>query len=140
VATSRDDTAVLVTLTARQFGPHVRIVAAVRETENAHLVRRSGADAVIVSADAAGRLLGVAATQPQAANLVQDLLVPETGLALRERRVDETEVGLTPQDLDELVLGVVRGGTVHAVGPEPPDRLTATDRLIVVRPAEGGEH
>lgn len=54
VATQRDDTAVLVTLTARQLNRAAKIVAAVREEENAPLLRQSGADAVITSASAAG--------------------------------------------------------------------------------------
>jgi voltage-gated potassium channel len=48
VATNRDDTAVLVTLTARELAPNIRIVAAVRESENVHLLRQSGASSVIV--------------------------------------------------------------------------------------------
>lgn len=55
IATQRDDTAVLVTLTARQLNRGAKIVAAVREEENAPLLRQSGADAVITSASAAGR-------------------------------------------------------------------------------------
>jgi voltage-gated potassium channel len=39
VTTGGDDTATLVTLTARGLNPTVAIVAAVRETENAHLLR-----------------------------------------------------------------------------------------------------
>src|SRR5215218_6679401 len=56
VAADRDDSAVLITLTARELNPAVRIVASVRETENAHLLRQSGADSVVVSSGAAGRL------------------------------------------------------------------------------------
>ena len=65
IATQRDDTAVLVTLTARQLNRGAKIVAAVREEENAPLLRQSGADAVITSASAAGRLLGPLRAQPQ---------------------------------------------------------------------------
>ncbi|WP_264992771.1 potassium channel family protein, partial [Mycobacterium montefiorense] len=49
VATNRDDTAVLVTLTAREIAPKARIVAAIREAENSHLLQQSGADSVVVS-------------------------------------------------------------------------------------------
>src|ERR1700733_12086120 len=38
VATNRDDTAVLVTLTARELAPNAKIIAAVREGENQHLL------------------------------------------------------------------------------------------------------
>ena len=38
VATNRDDAAVLVTLTARELAPNAKIIAAVREAENQHLL------------------------------------------------------------------------------------------------------
>ena len=41
VAPDRDDTAVLITLTARELNPSARIVASVREGENAHLLSRA---------------------------------------------------------------------------------------------------
>ena len=46
VATNRDDAAVLVTLTARELAPNAKIIAAVREAENQHLLRavRRGLD------------------------------------------------------------------------------------------------
>src|SRR5262249_28495438 len=47
VAPARDDTAVLVTLTARELAPTATVVASVRETENVHLLRQSGADSVV---------------------------------------------------------------------------------------------
>jgi voltage-gated potassium channel len=62
VAPASDDTAVLMTLTAREHNPTASIVAAVREEENAHLLRQSGAGAVIVTSAASGRLLGHATT------------------------------------------------------------------------------
>ncbi len=49
VANGRDDTAVLVTLTAREIEPKAKIVASIREAENQHLLRQSGADTVVVS-------------------------------------------------------------------------------------------
>lgn len=38
VATNQDDTAVLVTLSARELNPRATIVASIRESENAHLI------------------------------------------------------------------------------------------------------
>ena len=54
VAPDRDDTAVLITLTARELNRGATIVAAVRDSENAHLLEQGGADSVIVSSGAAG--------------------------------------------------------------------------------------
>ena len=64
ITTDRDDSNVLVTLTVRQLNPDAHIVSAVREQENASLMRQSGADSVITSSDAVGRLLGLSSLSP----------------------------------------------------------------------------
>ena len=135
IATNRDDTAVLVTLTARELAAKIRIVAAVRESENVHLLRQSGANSVIVSAETAGRLLGAATTTPAVVEVIEDLLTPDAGFAISEREVEESEVGGSPRHLADIVLGVVRGGELHRVDSEVVDTLEADDRLLYVRKA-----
>jgi voltage-gated potassium channel len=135
VATNRDDTAVLVTLTARELSPHTRIVAAVRESENVHLLRQSGATSVIVSAETAGRLLGAATTTPSVVEVIEDLLTPDAGFAISEREIEDTEVGGSPRHLSDIVLGVVRGNTLHRVDASAVDALEPGDRLLYVRKA-----
>ncbi len=135
VAVSRDDTAVLVTLTARELSPKVRIVAAVREAENVHLLRQSGASSVVVSAETAGRLLGMATTTPSVVEVVEDLLTPDAGFAISEREVDESEVGGSPRHLTDIVLAVVRGDDLYRVDAAAVDALESGDRLLYVRKA-----
>jgi voltage-gated potassium channel len=133
VATNRDDTAVLVTLTARELAPDVRIVASVRESENVHLLRQSGANSVIVSAETAGRLLGMATTTPSVVEVVEDLLTPEAGFAISERVVEESEVGGSPRHLADIVLGVVRGDDLYRVDAAAVDALERGDRLLYIK-------
>lgn len=64
IAVGRDDTAVLIALTARQLNPGLSIVAAVREAENESLLRQCGVSEVVRSSDVAGRLLGLSAAEP----------------------------------------------------------------------------
>src|ERR1700754_3481068 len=135
VATNRDDTAVLVTLTARELAPNVRIVVAVRESENVHLLRQSGANSVIVSAETAGRLLGMATTTPSVVDVVEDLLTPDAGFAISERPVEESEIGGSPRHLPDIVLGVVRGDQLFRVDASAVDALERGDRLLYVRKA-----
>jgi voltage-gated potassium channel len=135
VATNRDDTAVLVTLTARELAPDVRIVASVRESENVHLLRQSGANSVIVSAETAGRLLGMATTTPSVVEVVEDLLTPDAGFAISERPVEESEVGGSPRHLPDIVLGVVRAGELYRVDASAVDALERGDRLLYIRKA-----
>ncbi|MEU4086975.1 potassium channel family protein [Streptomyces aureus] len=132
IATQRDDTAVLVTLTARQLNRGAKIVAAVREEENAPLLRQSGADAVITSASAAGRLLGLSVLSPAAGRVMEDLIHQGTGLDIVERPVTKAEVGLGARETTDLVVSVVRGHRV--LGYDDPDvgTLELTDRLITI--------
>jgi voltage-gated potassium channel len=135
VATNRDDTAVLVTLTARELAPKARIVAAIREAENSHLLRQSGADSVVVSSETAGRLLGLATTTPSVVAMIEDLLTPDTGMAIAEREVEQSEVGGSPRHLSDIVLGVVRDGHLLRIGAPEVDAVEATDRLLYIRNA-----
>lgn len=82
VATERDDTSVLVTLTARELAPRATITAAAREEENVPLLRRSGADTVVTSASAAGRLLGLGTAAPEVVDTIEDMLSSGTGIDL----------------------------------------------------------
>src|SRR5918998_1218414 len=109
VAVNRDDTAVLVTLTARELNPQATIVAAVREEENVHLLRQSGASGVITSSAAAGRLLGLSSETPQVTQVLEDLITLGEGLDITERELDSDEAGPVPRPAHHgMVLGVVR--------------------------------
>ncbi|MET8687494.1 potassium channel family protein [Streptomyces sp. NPDC004732] len=138
IATQRDDTAVLVALTARQLNRGAKIVAAVREEENAPLLRQSGADAVITSASAAGRLLGLSVLSPSAGMVMEDLIQQGSGLDLVERPVIKAEVGLNVRETDDLVVSVVRGHRVLGYDDPAVGKLELTDRLITIVRASPG--
>ncbi len=135
VATNSDPTAVLVTLTARELAPNAKIIASVREAENQHLLRQSGADSVVVSSETAGRLLGIATSTPSVVEIIEDLLTPDAGFAIAEREVEHKEVGGSPRHLPDIVLGVVRDGKLLRVDDPDADALESTDRLLYVRSA-----
>ncbi|MFJ8488852.1 potassium channel family protein [Streptomyces sp. NPDC094038] len=140
IATQRDDTAVLVTLTARQLNRAAKIVAAVREEENAPLLKQSGADAVITSASAAGRLLGLSVLSPAAGMVMEDLIQQGSGLDLVERPAVKAEVGRTPRETADLVVSVVRGHRVLGYDDPAVGTIEATDRLItIVRASPGNQ-
>jgi len=54
-ATGRDDTNILICLTAKAVAPKVRVVGRVKEAENLKLMSRSGADTVVSPEQIAGR-------------------------------------------------------------------------------------
>lgn len=138
IATQRDDTAVLVALTARQLNRSAKIVAAVREEENAPLLRQSGADAVITSASAAGRLLGLSVLSPAAGKVMEDLIHQGTGLDLVERPVTKAEAGHGARETGDLVVSVLRGHRVLGYDDPAVGVLQLTDRLITIVRASPG--
>ena len=136
ITTDRDDSTVLSTLNVRQLNPDAYVVAAVREADNIELVRQSGADSVVTSSDAVGRLLGLSTLSPTLGSVMEDLLTYGEGLEVAERDLLVPEVGKQPQSLPDQVIAVVRDGKVHRYFDPAVTQLARGDRLIVVRPAE----
>jgi voltage-gated potassium channel len=136
ITTDRDDTNVLSTLTVRQLNPDAWIVAAVRESENVPLMRQSGANSVITSSDAVGRLLGLSSMSPMLGSVMEDLLTYGEGLEVAERDLLVSEVGKPPQSLPDQVIAVVRDEKVYRYFDPVVTLLARGDRLIVVRPAK----
>jgi len=133
VAVDRDDAAVLATLTARELNPGAHIVSAVREDENAHLLHEGGANSVITSSSSAGRLLGLATTTPDIAQVIEDLLSVGAGLDIVQRPITDAEVG----PLEELrsrnpVVAVSRGGRLLRFDDPDAAQLEPGDVLVEV--------
>ncbi|MFL6026694.1 MAG: potassium channel family protein [Friedmanniella sp.] len=136
ITLDRDDSAILVTLTVRQLNPSAHVVVAVREDDNASLLRQSGANAVITSSEAVGRLLGLSATSPNLGTVIEDLLSSREGLEVGERQVTREEVGLAPGQVEgEAVLAVVRNKTLRRFYDPTVAKLETGDQVVVVRHA-----
>jgi len=135
VAVDRDDAAALAVLTVRQLAPEVKVVAAIREQENADLLRQSGADTVITSADAAGRLLGLATDSPRTVHVLEDLMTAGHGLDILEREVTTDERGRRLDGLGFPVLAVFREGRLRHFDEPAVAELQAGDRLVYVASA-----
>jgi voltage-gated potassium channel len=136
ITTDRDDSNVLSTLTTRQLNGDAWIVASVREHENAPLMKQSGANSVITSSDAVGRLLGLSSLSPTLGTVMEDLLTYGAGLEVAERDLLVSEVGQQPQSLPDQVIAVVRDEVVHHYFDPVVTQLARGDRLVVVRAAK----
>ena len=136
ITTNRDDSNVLATLTVRQLNPVAWFVAAAREQENVSLMRQSGANSVITSSDAVGRLLGLSSMSPTLGTVMEDLLTYGEGLEVAERDLLVSEVGKAPQSLPDQVISVVRDEKVYRYFDPVVTQLARGDRLVVVRPAK----
>ena len=136
VTVDRDDVAVLVTLAVRKLAPNAKLVAAAREQASANVLKQSGADQVITTAEAAGRLLGMQLVHPLAGELMEDLLDPSEGLEVREREVGRAELGVSPDQLarsGEMLLAVKRGDHVYRFNTDGLRVLQKGDTIVTIR-------
>jgi voltage-gated potassium channel len=138
IAVDRDDTAVLIALTARQLNPEIAIIAAVREAENETLLRQCGAGQVVVSSAAAGRLLGLSTMDAGVGLFLAELLERGRGLDLSERMADPAEIGLPARQAVPGAVAVLRAGRV--IGADAPEagHLLDGDRIVLVAASEPG--
>lgn len=137
ITLDRDDTAILATLRARQINPKANIIVAVQDEDNAALARQSGANNVITSSDAVGRILGMSAVSPTLGNVLEDVLSTGEGIELVQRPLTKEEIGIAPADIrQERVVAVVRHGEVRRFFERAVQQLEGGDELIVIRRSE----
>jgi voltage-gated potassium channel len=132
VCTDRDDTNVLITLTARHVSADVRIVARVEEAENDKLLRQSGASSTVLPSRVGGILMADSVESPHLATYVMDLISAGGQVTLAEREPRPEEIGRRPVDLGHsLIVRVIRGEQAYSFW-EPPAKIQAGDKLIVL--------
>lgn len=111
VATGRDDTSILVTLTARHIAPDVPISIIIKADDNELPARAAGANTVINPVSFAGLLLAGSVEGAHVADYMLDLASVDGRVHLSERRVTPDEIG-KPLSAIATGLGVriYRGG------------------------------
>jgi len=135
IAPATDDATVLITLRARELNPKATIVATCREEQNVTLLKSSGADSVIVSAGAAGRLMGLAAYSAGAAEVVTDLLAFGRGLDIAERPITGDEAGMQLKR-EQTFLAVIRDGKLLHLNDDT-GALQPGDHIVYVKDHDG---
>lgn len=133
VSAGRDDTTILIVLTARRLSEGVRISAVIRADDNEPLARQAGADVVINPASFAGLLLAGSTEGPHVAEYLTDLAAANGRVALREREADAADVGKSLHDL-ETGLGVrlFRGGQCISNWDAASGSIEAGDRIVEI--------
>lgn len=133
VAAGRDDTSILIVLTARRMAPHVPISVSIRSHDNEPLAHQAGADTVINPTSFAGLLLAGSTHGPAIADYLADLAAASGRVALREREVTPDEVG---RPLSGIATGkglrVQRGDHVYGFWDDEAERLAPGDRVVEV--------
>jgi voltage-gated potassium channel len=133
VSTGRDDSNILVVLTARKLSPTVKISVTMRETDNEDIARQAGADTVINPVSFTGLLLASSLEGPYRADYIADLATSAGRVELRERVVGPDEVGRTLQEIcTGQAVRLIRDGKPHAPNDPTFQRLVPGDRILEI--------
>ena len=135
VAAGRDDTSILIVLTARGLAPAVPISVVIKSADNEALARQAGATTVINPASFTGLLLAGSTQGPHVAEYLADLASTDGDVALHERGVRPDEIG-KPLSAIASGLGVRihRGSAWHGFADTASARLEAGDVIVEIVP------
>jgi voltage-gated potassium channel len=135
VTAGRDDTSILITLTARHLAPHLPISIAVRNEDNELLARQAGATTVINPVSFAGLLLAGSTQGLHISDYIADLASSSGRVKLSERVIAEEECG---KPLSALARGlgvrVYRDGVPYGFWEPEAQALKPGDCIVEILP------
>ena len=139
VSAGRDDTSILITLTAHHLAPDLRISVTVNAEDNELPARAAGATTVINPVSFAGLLLAGSCHGPHIAEYLADLAAIDGRIALKERMVHPDEVG-KPLSAIATGLGVriYRGEEPHSFAEPAALALQPGDIIVEIVPRTVG--
>ncbi len=131
IATRKDDTNVLITLTAKFLNPDLRVISRVTDPENTKLLKNSGVEVIVTPAVTSGSMMATATSQPNVVHLLEDVMTAKEGMYISEREVRDDEIEAHPKELKGLVvIGVVRKDKIHALDDLDKLKLKKGDDLL----------
>lgn len=138
VSAGRDDTSILITLTARHLAPRLPISIVVRNEDNELPARQAGATTVINPVSFAGLLLAGSTSGRHIADYMADLAASGGAVKLHERPAVAEEIG-GPLSAIRTGLGVriYRGERVIGFWEEGAQRLEPGDLIIEIVQGHG---
>jgi len=133
VSAGRDDTSVLITLTARHLAPDLRISTVVKAEDNELPARAAGATTVINPISFAGLLLASSCRNKHVADYMMDLASIEGPVALHERTVTREEIGRPLATIATGIgLRIYRGGEAFGFFTDEAKALQTGDTIVEV--------
>jgi voltage-gated potassium channel len=135
VSAGRDDTAILITLTARHLAPKLKISVAVRNEDNELLARQAGATTVINPVSFAGLLLAGSTHGAHIADYLADLASSSGRVHLAERDVELHECGKALAEVSRgMGLRIYRDGVPHGFWEPEAKSLRPGDCIVEILP------
>jgi len=137
ISAGRDDTSILICLTARHLAPKLRISVAINEQDNEAPARRAGADIVVNPLNFAGLLLATSHGGQHIADYLADLASIGGKVQLIERPVRADEIGRSLKDVtDGVGLRLIRGGVAYGFWRPQAESLEPDDMIMEIKPTD----
>jgi voltage-gated potassium channel len=135
VSAGRDDTSILITLTARHLAPALPISIAVRNEDNELLARQAGATTVINPVSFAGLLLAGSTQGLHISDYIADLASSSGRVKLEERVVTDEECGKPLAALARgLGVRIYRDGMPYGFWEPEAQALIPGDCIVEILP------
>jgi voltage-gated potassium channel len=140
VTAGRDDTSILITLTARHLAPELPISVAVRNEDNELLARQAGATTVINPVSFAGLLLAGSTEGSHIPDYIADLASSTGRVRLSERVITDEECGKPLSALAQgLGVRVYRDGRPYGFWEPEARALMPGDCIVEILPTTAQE-
>jgi voltage-gated potassium channel len=140
ISAGRDDTSVLMTLTARHLAPDLKISVAVRNEDNELLARQAGATTVINPVSFAGLLLAGSTSGAHISDYIADLASTSGRVQLSERQVTPEECGKPLSAIaNGLGVRIYRDGRPYGFWEPEAKSLIAGDCIVEILPTSNTE-
>jgi voltage-gated potassium channel len=135
VSAGRDDTSILITLTARHVAPSLHISIVIRNEDNELLARQAGATTVINPVSFAGLLLAGSTEGAHLSDYIADLASSNGRVKLAERVITEAECGMPLAALARgLGVRIYRDGVPYGFWEPEARSLMPGDCIVEILP------
>ena len=140
--TGDDSRNLMISLTAKQLAPQVRVVARCNDIRNTEKLRKAGADAIVSPNFTGGMRIASAMIRPHVVSFLDEMLRSEHHLRVEEVIVPQ---GFNPRPLtdlhltrsDDYLLLAVRTGKDWVFNPDPQFSIQAGFTLVAMASPKG---
>ncbi len=139
--TSDDSRNLVVSLSAKQLNPVVRVVARVHDRRNVDKARRVGADEIVSPDFTGGMRIASAMLRPNAVHVMDMMLHTEENLRVEEVAVPgtamDTTVGSLGRRREWLLVALRDAQSRWHFNPAPETKISAGDTIVAIVSPEG---
>ena len=139
--TGDDSRNLMITITARQLNPDIRIVARCHEIRTAAKMKKAGADVVISPDFTGGMRIASSMIRPHVVNFLDEMLRSEQKIRLEELRLEEQHqlcsIGELRARCPGCVIVALKSGEDFQFNPGDELMLSPGQVLIVMLPPQG---